>query len=104
MICAAYAANVLENALLYLQPDLREQAFNKVDELMNDYSSWPFTGSNGKVEIPSGTDLSLEVVASVLNVLAKMDAIVSVMIHCVCLCTDLFDCSCKSFNAMNNFN
>ncbi|KAL9557922.1 hypothetical protein MBANPS3_001152 [Mucor bainieri] len=75
MICAAYAANVLENALLYLQPDLREQAFNKVDELMNDYSSWPFTGSNGKVEIPSGTDLSLEVVASVLNVLAKMDAI-----------------------------
>ncbi|KAG2232707.1 hypothetical protein INT48_000064 [Thamnidium elegans] len=78
MICAAYAANVLENALLYLQQDLREQAFNKVDELMNDYSSWPFTSSNGKVEIPTGTDLSLEVVASVLNVLAKMDAIVSI--------------------------
>lgn len=81
MICAAYAANVLENALLYLQPDLREQAFNKVDELMNDYSSWPFTSTNGKVEIPSGTDLSLEVVASVLNVLAKMDAIVSDYIY-----------------------
>jgi Golgi phosphoprotein 3 len=102
MICAAYAANVLENALLYLQPDLREQAFNKVDELMNDYSSWPFTSSNGKVEIPSGTDLSLEVVASVLNVLAKMDAIVS----CVCIIffsfiltklTFFFSfCSCKS--------
>ncbi|EIE81439.1 hypothetical protein G6F46_000220 [Rhizopus delemar] len=75
MICAAYAANVLENALLYLQPDLREQAFNKVDELMNDYSSWPFSNSAGKVEIPSGTELSLEVVASALNVLAKMDAI-----------------------------
>lgn len=104
MICAAYAANVLENALLYLQPDLREQAFNKVDELMNDYSSWPFTGSNGKVEIPSGTDLSLEVVASVLNVLAKMDAIVSVLIYSVCaLYINPFD-SCKSFIAMNHSN
>jgi Golgi phosphoprotein 3 len=79
MICAGYAANVLENALLYLQPDLREQAFNKVDELMNDYSSWPFASSAGKVEIPSGTELSLEVLASVLNILAKMDAIVSRM-------------------------
>ncbi|KAI8993133.1 Golgi phosphoprotein 3-domain-containing protein [Pilobolus umbonatus] len=76
MICAAYAANVLENALLYLLPDLREQAFSKVDELMNDYSSWPFNSSNGKIDIPSGTDLSLEVVASVLNVLVKMDAII----------------------------
>ncbi|KAI8883277.1 Golgi phosphoprotein 3 [Backusella circina FSU 941] len=75
MICAGYAANVLENALLYLQPDLREQAFNKVDELMNDYSSWPFASGAGKVEIPSGTELSLEVLASVLNVLGKMDAI-----------------------------
>ncbi|KAI9485450.1 MAG: Golgi phosphoprotein 3-domain-containing protein [Benjaminiella poitrasii] len=75
MICTAYAANVLENALLYLQPELREQAFNKVDELMNDYSSWPFSNTNGKVDIPAGTDLQLEVVASVLNVLAKMDAI-----------------------------
>lgn len=77
MICAAYAANVLENALLYLQPDLREQAFNKVDELMNEYSSWPFGNGASKVEIPSGTELSIEVVASALNVLAKMDAIVS---------------------------
>jgi Golgi phosphoprotein 3 len=77
MICCAYAANVLENALLYLQPDMREQAFNRVDELMNDFSSWPFANTAGKVEIPSGTELSLEVVAAVLNVLAKMDAIVS---------------------------
>jgi Golgi phosphoprotein 3 len=77
MICAAYAANVLENALLYLQPDLREQAFNKVDELMNDFSAWPFAGSGAKVEILQGTELSIEIVAAVLNVLTKMDAIVS---------------------------
>ncbi|KAI9489425.1 Golgi phosphoprotein 3-domain-containing protein [Zychaea mexicana] len=78
MICAAYAANVLENALLYLQPDLREQAFNKVDELMNDFSTWPFAGTAGaKIEMAAGTELSLEVTAAVLNVLTKMDAIVS---------------------------
>ncbi|KAI8365397.1 Golgi phosphoprotein 3-domain-containing protein [Radiomyces spectabilis] len=75
MICAAYAANVLENALLYLQPDLREQAFNKVDELMSDFSTWPFAGSGAKLEVPPGKELSLEVVASVLDVLTKMDAI-----------------------------
>lgn len=106
MICAAYAANVLENALLYLQQDLREQAFNKVDELMNDYSSWPFTSSNGKVEIPTGTDLSLEVVASVLNVLAKMDAIVSFIffthdLSMFCyLMFFVFCYSCKSFSIL----
>ncbi|KAI8064647.1 Golgi phosphoprotein 3-domain-containing protein [Gongronella butleri] len=75
MICAAYAANVLENALMVLEPDSREQAFNKVDELMNDYSTWPFTGEGAKIEIPKGMELSIEVVASVLNVLTKMDAI-----------------------------
>lgn len=77
MICAAYAANVLENALLYMQPDLREQAFNKVDELMNDFSTWPFAGSGAKNDIRPGSELSLEVVAATLNVLTKMDAIVS---------------------------
>ncbi|CDH54614.1 vacuolar protein sorting-associated protein 74 [Lichtheimia corymbifera JMRC:FSU:9682] len=75
MICAAYAANVLENALLYMQPDLREQAFNKVDELMNDFSTWPFAGSGAKNDIRPGSELSLEVVAATLNVLTKMDAI-----------------------------
>ncbi|ORX42728.1 Golgi phospho protein 3 [Hesseltinella vesiculosa] len=80
MICAAYAANVLENALLFLEPDSREQAFSKVDELMNDYSAWPFAGEGGKLEIPSGADLSIEVVASVLNVLTKMDAIVRLIV------------------------
>ncbi|KAI9322915.1 Golgi phosphoprotein 3-domain-containing protein [Dichotomocladium elegans] len=77
MICVAYAANVLENALLYLQPDLREQAYSKVDELMNDFSSWPFTGTGAKIELLAGTALSLEVVAAVLSVFTKMDTIVS---------------------------
>ncbi|KAI9020046.1 Golgi phosphoprotein 3-domain-containing protein [Phycomyces nitens] len=75
MICAAYAANVLENALLYLQPDLREQAFNKVDELMNDYSTWPFAGEGSKINISPGKELSIEIIGAVLNVLTKMDTI-----------------------------
>lgn len=97
MICAAYAANVLENALLYMQPDLREQAFNKVDELMNDFSTWPFAGSGAKNDIRPGTELSLEVVAATLNVLTKMDAIVSEGNYNDRKMTDMYHFSC-SFN------
>lgn len=43
MVCAAYAANVLENALSTLGHEARERAFAQTDELLNDYSVWPFT-------------------------------------------------------------
>lgn len=42
MVCAAYAANVLENALSTLGHEAREKAFNQTDELLADYSNWPF--------------------------------------------------------------
>ncbi|KAL8653653.1 MAG: hypothetical protein Q9210_001968 [Variospora velana] len=42
MVCAAYAANVLENALASLGHESRERAFAQVDELLADYSQWPF--------------------------------------------------------------
>jgi Golgi phosphoprotein 3 len=42
MVCAAYAANVLENALSTLGHEAREKAFNQTDELLADYSQWPF--------------------------------------------------------------
>lgn len=42
MVCAAYAANVLENALSSLGHEARERAFAHVDELLADYSQWPF--------------------------------------------------------------
>ena len=42
MVCAAYAANVLENALSTLGHEARERAFNQTDELLADYSQWPF--------------------------------------------------------------
>lgn len=43
MVCAAYAANVLENCLVSMNHDTRERAFTQVDELLADYSQWPFS-------------------------------------------------------------
>lgn len=42
MVCAAFAANVLENALIHLGYDAREAAFAKCDELLAEFSQWPF--------------------------------------------------------------
>lgn len=42
MVCAAFAANVLENALVHLGYDAREAAFAKCDELLAEFSQWPF--------------------------------------------------------------
>lgn len=47
MICAAFAANVLENALVHLSYDAREAAFSKCDVLLADFSQYPFAGSRG---------------------------------------------------------
>ncbi|RMY27508.1 hypothetical protein D0865_15997, partial [Hortaea werneckii] len=42
LLCAAYAANVLENSLVTLNHDARERAFAQVDEFLAEYSQWPF--------------------------------------------------------------
>jgi Golgi phosphoprotein 3 len=42
MVCAAYAANVLENALTTMSHESRERGFAQVDELLAEYSQWPF--------------------------------------------------------------
>jgi Golgi phosphoprotein 3 len=47
MVCAAYAANVLENALTTLGHEARERAFAQVDELLAEYSQWPFARRTG---------------------------------------------------------
>lgn len=47
MVCAAYAANVLENALASLGHESRERAFAQVDELLAEYSQWPFGKRTG---------------------------------------------------------
>ena len=47
MVCAAYAANVLENALVTMSHEARERAFAQVDELLAEYSQWPFARRPG---------------------------------------------------------
>lgn len=47
MVCAAYAANVLENALSTLGHEARERAFAQVEELLAEYSQWPFARRAG---------------------------------------------------------
>lgn len=47
MVCAAYAANVLENALVTMSHEARERAFAQVDELLAEYSQWPFARRTG---------------------------------------------------------
>lgn len=47
MVCAAYAANVLENALVVMGHEAREKAFAHVDELLAEYSQWPFAKRQG---------------------------------------------------------
>lgn len=50
MVCAAYAANVLENALATLGHEARERAFAQVDELLAEYSQWPFGKRTGQAQ------------------------------------------------------
>ncbi len=50
MVCAAYAANVLENALTAVGHEAKERAFSAVDELLAEYSQWPFARRPGRAE------------------------------------------------------
>lgn len=60
MVCAAYAANVLENALSTLGHEARERAFTQTDELLAEYSQWPF----GKKATGNGIGANLPQVIS----------------------------------------
>lgn len=105
MVCACFAANVLENALVHLSYDQRESAFLKCDELLQEFSQWPFgrvlapgpvvVGQNSssgnpdatasanlaelsrmaRQEANQGQELHLEVVAGVISILSRMDSL-----------------------------
>lgn len=89
MVCAAYAANVLENALSTLGHEARERAFTQTDELLAEYSQWPFgkkIGGQGiganipqliNEELAKGKDkeLQVEVVAACLSVFTRLDSL-----------------------------
>lgn len=65
MICAGYAANVLENALSTLGHEARERAFAQTDELLAEYSQWPFQRRQGGQAI--GANLGQAVADEVNN-------------------------------------
>ncbi|KAI9680783.1 MAG: Vacuolar protein sorting-associated protein 74 [Caeruleum heppii] len=80
MVCAAYAANVLENALATLGHEARERAFAQVDELLAEYSQWPFgkrLGGSGGIganlgqvvaeEVGTGKDRELQLEVSLFR-------------------------------------
>ncbi|KZZ96941.1 vacuolar protein sorting-associated protein [Ascosphaera apis ARSEF 7405] len=90
LVCAAYAANVLENALVSMSHEARERAFTQVDDLLTEYSQWPFqkrpTSSQGiglniagmvaeEIEGAKDRELQMEVVAAVLSVFTRLDSL-----------------------------
>ncbi|RKO85526.1 Golgi phospho protein 3-domain-containing protein [Blyttiomyces helicus] len=66
MVCAAYAANVLENALVGLSHSQREAAFQKVDEILQEHAAL-----TEKAKAVGTT----EIMAGVLSVYTKMDSL-----------------------------
>lgn len=90
LVCGCYAANVLENVVLSLNYDKRDQAFARADELMNAYSEFPFNltqqsslsvGFNlgqevrDEIDQSGASELQLELVAAVLSVFSRMDSL-----------------------------
>lgn len=66
MLCSAYAADVLENALIGLNTNQKEAAFQKVDELLQENALW-----SDKAKAMGTT----EVIAGVYSVYTKMESI-----------------------------
>jgi Golgi phosphoprotein 3 len=62
MVCAAYAANVIENALVDLSHEQREACFQRVDEMLQEHSQW--TDNSKRLGVT-------EVMAGVLNVYVR---------------------------------
>lgn len=84
LVCAAYAANVLENALSNLGHEAREACFGRVDELLDEFSQVPFAirrAGEGSLshavgqEVESLKEQQLEVLGAVLQVFGRLDSI-----------------------------
>ncbi|GAB1520096.1 vacuolar protein sorting-associated protein 74 [Rhizoctonia solani] len=103
LVTSAYAASVLENALARLGYDAREAALSRCDDILAEFSAWPFGAREGGAEAqqrrrPSSgdgsssiaellrlaraeigadgaEDVSLEVISAVLEVFGRMDNI-----------------------------
>jgi len=54
LVCAAYCASVLDNAFGRLGYEEREAAFGRCDEILSEFSCWPFGG--GSSNSPTSPD------------------------------------------------
>lgn len=54
LVCASYAASVLDNAFGRLGYDEREAAFQRCDDILAEFACWPFGTATGS-SAPSGT-------------------------------------------------
>lgn len=102
LVCAAYAASVLENPLARLGYEEREDAYARCDDILAEFSTWPFSSSaskpsparkhsghsrvggkeavfelvrEAKKEMKGDEDLSFEIVATVFEVFSRMDSL-----------------------------
>ncbi|KAK9694383.1 hypothetical protein K7432_013444 [Basidiobolus ranarum] len=80
LICSAYAANVLENALWNMEFEEREKCLDKVEGYYRAYGTWPVAASARnaieKCEMAGSSKGALEVISGVLEVMSKMDGLV----------------------------
>ncbi|ORX92479.1 Golgi phospho protein 3 [Basidiobolus meristosporus CBS 931.73] len=79
LICSAYAANVLENALWNMDLEEREKCFDKVEGFYRMFGVWPVVASAkgylDNCERAGSSKGSLEVIAAVLDVMSRMDSL-----------------------------
>lgn len=89
LVCGCSAANVLENVLVDVNFDARDQAFARSEELLENLSDFPFTNKSSKTgigmnlmsEVDKEIDqhptfgMNLEVVAAVIDIFSKMNSI-----------------------------
>jgi Golgi phosphoprotein 3 len=90
LVCGCSAANVLENVLVDINFDLRDQAFIRADELLTTFNDYPFLDKpstvnfgmnllseiNKEIDQHNGYEMNLEVVAAVIDIFSKMDSVI----------------------------
>jgi Golgi phosphoprotein 3 len=74
-VCAAFAANVLENALPMLDFEAREACFVRADTLIAEYGVWPMPESVTKDLETYLPKECLEAVAAVVSVYSRTDTV-----------------------------
>ena len=47
LLCCSFSANVLENALNHLSYEARESAFQRADDILEEFANWPMAPSSG---------------------------------------------------------